>query len=269
MFPKSKTNVKKQRPAWWSPEGVIDRLQNGEFVVQICQAAADDMWGAGITISTARLRAEISGWEESASWGEQLKAALKLWRKSSAGEMVLSKAWHDDFIAAMETEQCAGDAELAAKMAGVGHGMVLAVLDSRNKCYDADFAERFRIAELERVGRIRSKYMATAEDVAGDGGKLAFHAQERVIEAALPSLHGRQQEVHVSGKVKHDHAHAHEHLHGMAPGMARELVIASQDRMRKIQASRQGLVALPESSAEAEGRVIDVTPIAQRETVPA
>lgn len=256
MSKRSRLAVKRQRPTWWTQEGVLARLQAGEFILAICQVAVDEMAGAGITISVSRLRAEVSAWAESASWGEQFTAALKLWRRTGSGEMSLSKHWHDDFIDAMTATS--GNAPEAAKMAGIGYGIVLAVLDRRNKCYDPEFAERFRIAELERVGPVREKYYKLAEE--GEG-KLAIRAQERIIESALPGLHGTKQEVHVSGKVDHahDHQHAHQHLHGLAPELAAEIVRASQDRVRRINHGRTGL--LPADAREEEGRVIDLTPI--------
>lgn len=253
---KSRNCVKRERPEWWTPEGVLERLQSGQFVMSICEDAAKEMVEAGITISTRRLRSDISTWSESASWGEQFRAALSLWKHGSPGEMVLSKHWHDDFIAAMSVT--GGNAKKASELAGVGYGVVLAVTDRRHTCYDREFTQRFKIAELERVGGMREKYMDLAEN--GEG-KVAARALERVVEAALPQLHGTKQELHVSGKVEHEH----EHVHGLAPGLMREVVQASQDRVRRINAGRVGL--LPADTREEEGRVIDLSPV--REEVPA
>jgi len=263
MPTKLRMAIKRERPGWWTQEGVLSRLQSGAFILQLCQAAVDEMAEVGIVISPGTLRAEVGKWTESATWGEQFRAALALWKKTSSGAMALSKAWHDDFLAAMEAH--GGNAEKAAKMAGVGYGVVLAVQDPRNQCYDPEFVEKFRIAEASRIARMRERYMDTAEN--GDG-KLAQRAQERMIETALPALHGQKQELHVSGLLKHDHEHAHEHehnhqhrhLHAMAPDQAREVVLASQDRMRRITAGRaRELPATTADSVDSE-RVIDVTP---------
>jgi len=250
-FPKkAKGCIKRERPGWWSAEGVLQRLQAGVIILEICKQAAEEAKTIGVTISPVTLRGEVQRWCESATWGEQLRAALALWkRSSSSGELVLSKAWHDDFFSAMEA--CKGNAQQAAELVGIGYGIVLAIQDSRNACYDRDFVERFRVAEAARIAVLREKYMQTAED--GEG-KLAMRAQERLIESALPGMHGQRQEVHVSGKVAHEHGHDHKHrhLHAMAPEMAREVALASQRRVRRITAGRQ--------DAEDEGRVIDVTP---------
>lgn len=256
MPKRARACIKRERPSWWTQEGVLSKLQSGEFILAICQQAVEAMTGAGISISVSRLRAEVAEWCESASWGPQLTAALSLWHKTGSGEMALSKHWHDDFLGAMQVTE--GNAQKAASMAGIGYGIVLAVMDRRNKCYDPEFAERFRVAELERIGRVREQYMTMAEE--GEG-KAAARAQERLIEAALPALHGQKQEVHVSGKVDH----AHEHLHGFAPELAREIVIASQDRVRRINAGRN--LELPADRREDEGRVIDLVP--HRQEVPA
>lgn len=248
----TRANVKRERPGWWTPEGVLLKLQAGAHIVAICQEAAQEMAGIGIALSPVTLRADVSRWQESASWGPQFSDALALWKKSSSGEMVLSKHWHDDFLGAMEA--CQGNAKEAAEMAGVGYGIVLAVTDKRNRCYDREFTEKFKVAELARVGRVREKYMTLAET--GEG-KDSVRAQERLIEAALPGLHGQKQEVHVSGHVDHDH----QHTHGISAGLAREVVMASQDRVRRLNAGRQGL--LPEDTRD-ESRVIDLTPIRDR-----
>lgn len=265
-MPKHSRNcIKRQRPAWWTPEGVLAKLQAGEYLLAICQQGVDAMADAGITISIRRLRGEIDEWTETASWGEQLRAARNLWKRTSSGEMALSKHWHDDFLSAMEA--CDGNAQKAAEMAGIGYGIVLAVMDRRHRCYDPEFTEKFRIAELGRVGRVRERYMDLAET--GEG-KAAVRAQERIIESALPGLHGQRQEVQVSGKVQHDHEHRHEHLHGLAPGLAREVVTASQNRIRRLNTGRPGyeLPAADNGDSDVDGeRVIDVTP--QRQEVPA
>lgn len=249
---KSRNCIKRERPEWWTPEKVLERLESGQFVLEICELAAGEMQKAGVTISVRRLRSDISTWTESASWGDQFRSALALWKHGSPGEMVLSKHWYDDFFAAMMIHK--GNAAKAAEMAGVGYGIVLALTDRRNKCYDSVFTERFKIAELERVGRIREKYTVLAED--GEG-KAAVRAQERIIEAALPGLHGQKQELHVSGKVEHEHEH--QHTHGVSAELAQAVVAAGQERIRRINAGRMGL--LPADTREEEGRVIDVGPM--------
>lgn len=251
-FKKAAANIKRQRPGWWTQEGVLERLQAGAHISEVCRQASAEMAQIGITISPSRLRAEFSAWCESASWGEQLRAALSLWKRSGDG-LILSKDWHDDFFAAME--RAGGNAQEAAAMVDVGYGLVLALTDRRNKVYDKEFAERFRIAEMTRVGRIRERYMAEAE--VGEG-KGALRAQEKIIEAALPGLHGTRQEVHHSGKIDHEH----EHRHGLSPGLERAVIEASQARVRRLTAGRQGL--LPPDVREVDGgRVIDLVPVRQ------
>jgi hypothetical protein len=244
----ARSSVKRTRPSWWTPEGVLARLHDGEYIGLICQECADEMSECGAPMSPLSLRAEVNKWAESASWGEQIKAALGLWKKTTTGHMTLSKDWHDEFFVAMDAT--GGNAEQAAPMAGVSYGIVLALTDKRNKCFDAQFAERFRIAELERVGRIRGKYMEIAEN--GEG-KVAIRAQEKLIEAALPSLHGQRQEIRVSGEVEHNH------IHGLQPGLAREVVAASQAMMKNLFAGRRDALPAPDPT-----RIIDVTPIQEK-----
>lgn len=202
----------------------------------VCQAAAADMQGAGIEIGVQTLRGEISKWAETSSWGEQLKAALGLWKRDrDSGRLVLSKTWHEDFLLAMGV--CDGNAERAAQMVGVGYGVVLNVMDPRGKHYDPEFAERFREAEMARVAKLRELQLQTAE---GDG-KQAVNVRQRILETALPSMHvvPKQQEIKVTGRVEHGHEHRHAHLHALAPETAREVVLASQNRVRRINAGRE------------------------------
>lgn len=262
---RSKASIRRKRPSWWTPEGVVHRLQNGEFVMDVCQAAASDMEGAGIEVSVRTLRSEISRWCESASWGEQLGAALALWKKNrQTGEWDFSKVWHDDFIAAMEV--CEGNAQRAAAMIGVGYGVVLAIVDAASPHHDKEFSRRFKLAEMNRVAQIREKYLLTAE---GDS-KFAVRASEKVLAGALPDLHGKRSELNVTGKIEHEHEHEHlhqhAHLHVMGPDLAREVVMASQNRVRRINAGRDAgePLSLPADSTAATidaNRVIELEPV--------
>lgn len=244
--------VKRKRPSWWTPEGVLARLQNGQYIGLICKEASEEMANISIPVSVSRLRQEVHDWTETASYGPALSSALKLWRKSGTGEMILSKHWHDEYLQTLHA--CKGNAKAACEIAGIGYGVVLAVTNPSNACHDPEFTEKFKIAELERVGVMRERYMDLAEN--GDG-KLAVRAQERLIESALPHLHGQTQHLKVSGKV------GHEHTHSLSHELAQEVVLASQARVRRLQSGRQD--SLPPSPDD-ESRVIDITPV--REEVP-
>lgn len=238
----------KRRPAWWSPEVILSLLQEGEYVGKICERAQAELAESGYQIGLQQLRQEIGKWSETASLGEALKSALSLWRSRGLPEPTLSKGWYDEFFHAME--QAGGDGKKAAEMVGVGYGLVLSVTDRRNKkLYDPEFAERFRAAEMERVGVVREKYFAHA--IEGDN----FKVQEKILQGSLPHLHGARQEVHVSGRVEH------EHEHGLAPGLMREVIAASQARTSVLLRGREQ-AQLPE--ARPAEKVIDITRVRQR-----
>lgn len=239
-MPASSTSLKQPRPPWWTQEGVVGRLQDGAYIGELCVAASEEIAAEGYQCSPTKLRAEVSQWAESASWGERITAALKLIRKTPAG-LTVSKDWYDEFFIAME--HCDAVAERAAAAAGIGYGLVLACLDRRNKkLYDADFAERFRVAESERVGRLRAKHFVDAE---GDG-KLAAGIRQKILETHAPSLHGPKQEVHFTGAV--------EIAHGITAELAEAVASASRDRMRVLSGAAER--SLPASTG---GQVIDVT----------
>ncbi len=238
--------VKRDRPDWWKPEEVLRRLQDGQYVGTICMEAAAET-GGGLSAKT--LRTDVSNWAESASWGEQFQAALKILRPDGKGGIVVGKGWYDELFVAMEA--CEGEAERACEACGVSYGIVLSLLDRRNKCYDKDFSERFRIAEAHRVGKVRSQYFRHA--IEGDNPKV----QEKILESHLPHMHSGKQEVHVSGEV--------DLIHGMSPAMTAVVVQASQARMRALFQGRESggreVAALPPHD---ESRVIDLTPIREK-----
>jgi hypothetical protein len=243
--------VRRDRPTWWSPEEVLSRLQSGQHVGAICAQASEEVEGK---LSPSYLRAEISKWANSASWGEQITKALKILYRDPKAGLLVSSDWHDEFFLAMDAAD--GNAQEAAQLCGIGYGVVLSVLDRRNKCYDAAFAERFRVAEAERVGRVREKFFQSAED--GTNAK----AQESILQTHLPGLHAPKSQIEVSGEVAHSHAHTH----GIKPELVRQVVEASGARMRgRAGAEITEHGALPPADIEREGRVIDVTP--QRDRV--
>lgn len=269
--PRAKQCVKRTRPDWWTPETVCGLLQEGEYVGDLCVRASSEMEEMGDPVKASVLRSEISKWANSASWGEQITRALRVVYKDARGRMVHSKDWHDDFINAMYTN--AGNPERAAEASGIGYGVVMAVLDKRNRCYDPEFAERFRIAEAERVAGIRAAHFQVAEGNNPLDLQTRVKVQKDLLATHAPGLHGSRAELHVTGKVDHDHDHTHEHTHRVAGGLAREVVMASQSRVKGLMAGRTNggngdLPMLPAGmsnrQAREEGRVIDVTPV--RET---
>ena len=215
-------NKRRDRPGWWTPETVLKRLQAGEWVTQICRLASEEVKGE---VSVKQLRHDVQGWAETASYGPALKKALQILYFDGRGRLKLSKGWYEDFFAAMAEN--GGKATGAAEVAGVSIGIVLAIMDRRNSYYDRDFTERFRAAEGQRVGGIREKYLTRAEE--GDGV-----AQEKVLAAAMPHLHGPKQEMVVSGEVDHHHEHQ---LVGAA--LPKAVVQASASRTRGLLSGRR------------------------------
>lgn len=176
------------------------------------------------------LRADISTWAGSYTWGEPFTAALALWKRGQAGVFTLSTDWHDDFLVSLQERR--GNIPLACADISVGEELVYAFCDKRNKCYDADFAEKVRILEGARYGRIRENLLNQAEnDTSADGGKLAA----KVLESGLPAFHGNKQQVEVTAQVNVDHTIR------LDPGV----VAAANARMRTMLSGRndKGVIA--------------------------
>lgn len=223
-----------QRPSWWTPENVLARLQSGEHALAICRDASSEL---ADKVAPSTFRSDISKWANSASWGDQFTAALALRR--SAETPTFTKDWYDDFFLAMEESN--GEVETACTLAGVTTTVVYAVLDRRNRCYDADFAERFRIAEGARMGRIREAVLADAQ--------LDSALGLRVLQSSMPSLHAPKQQVEVSGTVEHDH------VVRLDPA----IIAASQQRMRTLMSGRVERAEREVKQLPAQRQTITVT----------
>lgn len=231
-----------QRPSWWTAEKVLECLRNGERVSKLCARAAAEVDGA---ISPERLRADITKWTQSLSWGEQYTAALAIWTRGATPK--ISTDWYDDFYEAMR--EADGKVADACQLAGIGPDLVYALRDKRNGCFDKEFDEQVRILEGLRFSAIRENLLKQAAVDSADGGKLAA----KVLESAMPGLHAPKQQLEVSGKIEH------EHQHFLPP----EVIAAAQARIGSMLASRREASrrALPEPA----GRTIDVTPVRVKE----
>lgn len=221
------TSIPRERPSWWIPEKVLEAIEGGEHPILVCSRASSDT-GGRVTVRV--LRADISKWSESASWGEQFQAAIRLHPRSvskSAGRR-LTKKWYPAFFAAMEREDVGGRIALACHFADVGPEVVYALRDRRNASYDAKFDERCRILEGRRFSEIRENFL----DEARSDAKIAALA----LESGMPSLHGKSTKLEVTGQVVVDHR------------LPPEVVEAARTRQRTLLEGRQR--ALPSAAAE-------------------
>lgn len=223
------------RPSWWGPEAVLERLQRGELVGAICEQGSLE---TGCDVRARTLRADITKWSQSLSFGEQFQAALKLWR-NGAREREISKEWWTEFFDTVVA--CGGSVPRACEQFGVGVELVEALRDKRNKVYSAEFTEGLRIAEGVRIARIRENVLTQAEQATVDGAKIG----QKVLESAMPGLHAARQQIEVTGDVKHDHTFR----------LAPEVIAAQQARFSALNVGRTR-AALESGDRE----VIDVVP---------
>lgn len=240
--------VKRTRPSWWTPEGVLERLQSGQRVVDVCRQAASEM---AEPVSVSRLRTDISQWAGSLTWGEQFQAAYRLVKTESDGKSsvpVISKDWYDDFYD--ELRQQGGKIPAACEAQGIGVDLVYALRDKRNKCYDAEFDEQVRILEGARIAKIRENVLNQAEAADSDGAKIGV----KVLESHMPSLHGQKAHLEISGGLTNKVEH-----HFIPP----EVVAASQARTRALLVNRERkAIAAPRNDEQ----VIDLVPEAVKES---
>lgn len=220
----------KIRPSWWEPEQVLAALQGGEPVPTLCQRASDECDGA---VSPRRLRADISAWCQTLSWGEPMSAAVKLWRRDTTGTgaLIMSSDWHDEYLDALELAN--GNISDAADMACIGVGMVYARLEESSPHYDKEFADKVKLLEGERMGRLRENVLKQAESPTLDGAKLAAS----ILPTAMPSLHGQRKRVELTADVKVEHR------------LAPEVVAASAARTKVLLAQRRRSALPPPTSS--------------------
>lgn len=231
----------KIRPSWWGPEAVLNALQSGEPTPTLCQRASDECGGA---VTPRRLRADISEWCQSLSYGEPMTAAVKLWRRDTggSGEMILSTDWHDEFLAALEL--CEGRISDAAEAACVGEDLVYARIDEQSKHYDYEFAQRVRQLEGLRMAGLRENVLKQAAAPTADGAKLALN----VLSTAMPTLHGGKKRVEMIANVNVQHS------------LAPEVVAASAARTKALMGNRPALNS-------GDRTVIDVPAVLVREAL--
>lgn len=213
------------RPTWWSPEEVLELLQGGRSAPDIVKLAASECGGA---VKPATLRADISVWAGSLSFGEQFQQALSRFRKDGpSGALVLGTDWYDEFYAALEDHD--GDIESAAEAICIKPGVVYARMDRRNKTfYDEAFAEKVRVLEAQRYVPIRRRVLKEAASDEGDA-KISM----KVLESALPAFHAPRQQVDVTGSVEHEHK------------LVAEVVAASAARTKALLGGRVTVARVP------------------------
>lgn len=218
-----------RRPKWWTPDGVLDRLEAGERLTDILDAAVRDC-----PTKMRQLGRDIQGWKESDPFYRQRwEMASDILR--SNGEF--SADAQERFFSAMQ--ECGGKLKHAAALCGIGAGLVLSMLDPRNKkLYNPAFAERYRQAEAPRIAEIREKHLAHAERGDGDA-----KVQQGILQTHLPHLHNPKQVVEVQASVEVNHK------------LSPELMAFQQSRARALLATRE-VAALPEPAQALD--VVDV-----------
>lgn len=234
------TKQAKIRPSWWTAEGVLACIRNGESAAAVCRRASDELGGR---VKPTSLRNDISTWCETASVGPAFKQAIALYHHTGPGEYVVSRDWQPDFLAALH--DCDGRIEAACEQACVGPELVYGSLDKRNRhLYSEEFAEKVRVLEGARISPIRERVLNEAASPNGDP-KIAL----KVLETHLPDLHGQKSHLSVSAEVKVEH------------GLAREVVEASAARTRALMAGRQGVAVGALDAGDRDRPTIDVTPL--------
>lgn len=177
-----------RRPGWWNPNGVMDRLLDGEHITDLIQEAVKDCGGR---VKMRILYRELAHWKRVLpAFKRDYERATNLYDRDCLPE----KHW-DAFFRAMR--EAKGKMEHACAMLKIGQKVVLGMLDPAFKgTYNKKFAERYRLAELERMAPIRARLLDGADSDDADP-----KVQLAVLENALPALHGKKKTVAVEGGI--------------------------------------------------------------------
>jgi hypothetical protein len=185
---RSRQRKASRRPGWWSPNGVIDRLEDGESITTIIEQAVKDCGGR---VKLRILFRDLQKWKKLVrGFKEDYQRATHLY---DAGQLPQSR-WELFFktMAAFD-----GKVEMACAALGIGAKVVYGMLDPQFKAtYSKPFAEQFKRAELQRMAPIRAQLLNNAEKPNADP-----KVQLAVLENAMPALHGKKKTVAVEGGV--------------------------------------------------------------------
>lgn len=222
-----------KRPGWWGPEGIIERLAEGMRVGEVVEQALKD---CGFRMKLRALHLDIEKWKKLIP---EFKADYERCQKLLSSGALPKEHWDVFFRAMAEYD---GKVEHAAAALGIGKGVIYSMIDARNgKVYSAEFERRFRMAEAERMGSIRTKLLNHAESAAGDP-----KIQAAILEASMPALHSKKKTVVVEG--------------GIDMRLTAGAVEQQEARSSALFAGRRQ--ALGEGGS---GAVIDVTPVPVKE----
>lgn len=177
-----------RRPGWWSPNGVIERLEDGESITTILEAAVKD---CGRTVKLRILFRDLQKWKKLIpGFKDDYRRATHLYE---GGQLPQSR-W-DLFFKTMAAFE--GKVEMACAALGIGAKVIYGMLDPQFKAtYSKSFAEQFKRAELQRMAPIRAQLLNNAERPGADP-----KVQLAVLENAMPALHGKRKTVAVEGGV--------------------------------------------------------------------
>lgn len=175
-----------RRPHWWSPNGVIEKLEDGESITQILEQAVAD---CGRRVKVRILFRDLARWKKLVpGFKEDYKRATHLYQ----GQTLPESRW-EMFFKAMEAFE--GKVELACGALGIGAKVIYGMLDPQFKeTYNKTFAERYRRAELDRWGPIRASMLNKLERPDADP-----KVQLAALATAMPALHGTKKTVAVEG----------------------------------------------------------------------
>lgn len=177
-----------RRPGWWSPNGVIERLEDGEKVTDIIQEAVKACGGA---VKLRILFRDIQRWKKMIP---EFKADYERATHLYEGGALPPSRW-DLFFKTMAAFD--GKVEMACAALGIGAKVIYGMIDPQFKAtYRKDFAERFKRAELDRMAPIRSRLLNNAESERADP-----KVQLAILEAAMPALHGKKKTLAVEGGI--------------------------------------------------------------------
>lgn len=192
------------RPPSWHPEGVLERLREGQTVTEQARAADEELaalgYGEGERPSIVTYRNDIINWRRNRT-GEHEGYAERYMQASAAcatarGELrsftmgripEFTAEKKGEFLQELSDQR--GDVESACEAVGVSAGHVFHLCNPRAARYDPEFAEAFQFCLAEKGAEILSAYFDEAlVPRAPDAHRRNGLVLTRLGESLLPNL---------------------------------------------------------------------------------
>jgi len=196
----------KDRPAWWNPDQVLERLRGGERPMALCKVVEFNH-----EVSYKQAYNDITVWRKQVDGFDEAYQAIV--RQTSPGtggggtraevppswETLWLKAWA---ATGMPLTAC----DVVEKEIGFrpSYATIRAKINPKNAAYDEDFHERYKEAEELVIGaRVEDLFGCVSDPKTAPRDRAYIDLQ--ILERRRPLEWGRNSKIQHEGTVTHEH----------------------------------------------------------------